>query len=92
MIKKEKKSEPSNEILSALSSFHLEANRHGGGMSLVLSGVIGVSDFTDEVITLLSHRGRVCVKGSKLFISLYENHCIEIEGRINEITFNYGKN
>ena len=75
-----------------LSSFHLEADRSGGGMSLLLSGIIGVSDFSDESISLISHSGRIIVYGSKLFISLYENSYIEIEGKVNGITFNYGKN
>lgn len=92
MTKKSKSQKEKIEIFSALASFHLEANRRGGGMSLVLSGIIGVCDFSDEYITLLSHGGRITVLGSKLFISLYENNNIEIEGRVREITFGYGKN
>lgn len=92
MTKRKKQTKQMPEMLSALSSFHLEANRNGGGMSLVLSGIIGVSDFSDELITLLSHGGRILVYGSKLFISLYENNSVEIEGKVSGITFNYGKN
>ena len=92
MTKKTRQSTAFKELASALSSFHLEANRHGSGMTLVLSGIIGVSDFADEKITLLSHGGRICVLGSKLFICLYENNSIEIEGCVREIVFSYGKN
>ena len=77
---------------SALSSFHLEANRSPHGMSIILSGIIGVSDFSDSEIILLSHGGRICVKGKRLFISVYENYTVEIVGRVEEIVFYYGKN
>ena len=92
MTKKSKQDITKQGIPPMLSSFHLEANRSGGGMSLILSGIVGVSDFSDELITLLSHGGRICVSGSKLFICLYENNSIEIEGRVKDITFIYGKN
>lgn len=92
MTKNTKQSLPITDMVAALSSFRLEANRCGGGMSIMLSGIIGVNDFSDESITLLSHGGRICVSGNKLFISLYENNTIEIVGRVKEITFSYGKN
>ena len=81
-----------NGIAASLSSFHMEADRSSGGMTLVLSGIIGISDFSDSYIHLLSHSARINVKGSSLFIRVYENSRIEIVGRIEGIVFNYGKN
>ncbi|MBQ8302924.1 MAG: YabP/YqfC family sporulation protein [Clostridia bacterium] len=77
-------------IPSGLSSFHLEANRSVKGMAIVLSGIIGVSDFSDQEVVLLSHSGRVFVKGKKLFINVFENNTVEIVGRVEGIIFSYG--
>ena len=78
-------------IASSLSSFHMEADRYGGGMALVLSGIIGISDFSDSFIHLLSHSCRINVKGSALFIRVYESGRVEIVGHIEGIVFSYGK-
>ena len=77
---------------SGISAFHLEANRSTKGMAIVLNGIIGVSDFSDSSIGLRSHSGRIIVNGQRLFISVYENNCVEIVGRVEEIVFKYGKN
>ena len=75
-----------------LSAFHLEADRSSGGLTLILSGIIGISDFSDSFILLKGHGGRICVQGKKLFINVYENETVEIVGRVEEIIFKYGKN
>lgn len=77
---------------AAFSSFHMEADRTGRGMSLILCGIIGISDFSDSFIYLLSHGGRITVTGRGLFISVYENGTVEIVGRVEGISFKYGKN
>ncbi len=79
-------------IPSGLSSFHLEADRSTKGMSVILSGIIGISDFSDNSIHLLSHGGRIIVNGKKLFICVYENSSVEIVGRVEGVIFKYGKN
>lgn len=75
-----------------LSTFRMEANRSTKGLSILLSGIIGVSEFSDEMITLLSHGGRIIIQGKKLFISVYESGSVEIVGKVMEIVFKYGKN
>ena len=80
------------ERTNGLSSFHLEADRSRSGLSVVLSGIIGISDFSDSFIDLKGHGGRVSVHGKKLFISVYENGSVEIVGRVEEIVFKYGRN
>ncbi len=79
-------------ISAALSSFHLEADRSTRGMSVILSGVIGISDFSDSSIHLLTHGGRIIVNGQKLFICVYENNSVEIVGKVEGVVFKYGKN
>ena len=93
MTHKEKtKSSSYSKISAALSSFHLEADRSTKGMSVILSGVIGISDFSDSSIHLLSHSGRIVVNGQKLFICVYENNSVEIVGKVEGVVFKYGKN
>lgn len=79
-------------VPSGLSSFHLEADRSTKGMSVILSGVIGISDFSDSTIHLLTHGGRIIVSGKKLFICVYENSTVEIVGKVEGVVFKYGKN
>ena len=62
-------------------SFHLEAERCAKGMSMLVSGIIGVSDFSDDNIILLSHGGRVSVSGKRLALNIYENNTAEIVGK-----------
>ena len=80
----------SRKIPSSLSSFHLTADRSVSGMTVTLSGIIGVKDFTDEGIQLSSHGGRIFISGKNLNLEVYENKIIEISGMIGEISF--GKN
>ena len=79
-------------VPSGLSAFHLEADRSREGLSIILSGIIGISDFSDHFIHLKSHGGRISVLGKKLFIKVYENSSVEIVGKVEEIVFKYGKN
>ena len=76
----------------ALSSFHLEAKRLGGGMSLTVFGVIGVSEFTNNEIFLLSHKARVRIFGERLALITLENRIVEVRGKISGVEFSYGKN
>ena len=76
---------------AALSSFHLEASRSRAGMTLMVEGVVGIREFSDELLTLATHSGKISLRGSRLRISIYEGKCVEIQGRIEEISFGYGK-
>lgn len=73
-------------------TFHLEADRSRRGMSVFVSGIIGIGDFSDEEILLRSHGGRVSITGKRLDMVIYENQTVEISGRVEEISFKYGKN
>ena len=77
--------------MSKPPSFNLEASRAGRGISVVLSGVIGISDYSERVILLKSHGGKIRICGERLMLSIYEDNTAEIVGRIEEIGFGYGK-
>ena len=76
---------------SSQNAFHMEADRSARGMSLMLSGIIGITDISNESIVLNSHSCRVFVFGARLSVCIYENNAVEIRGRIEEIRFSYGK-
>ncbi len=79
-----------NQTLS--SSFRLEAERQGNYIKMFVSGIIGISDYTCEEITLVSHSGRVNVKGKNMRISIFESNTVELCGKITGVEFVYGKN
>ena len=72
-------------------SFSMEASRVGSGISIALSGVIGISDYSESEIILKSHGGKIRICGKRLMLSIYEDNTAEIVGRIEEIGFAYGK-
>jgi hypothetical protein len=77
---------------SLFSSFTLEANRARCGMGVFIGGIVGISDFSSESIFLKSHGCKVTVEGKRLSIKIYENNCVEIFGKVENIKFTYGKN
>ena len=85
------KSKTKNDNVTTSQSYHLEADRSRRGMSVFVSGIIGIGDFSEESVLLRSHGGKVLVSGKRLDISVYENRTVEISGRVEEISFKYGK-
>ena len=86
----EKKKEQKSPI-EPFSSFHFEADRCSVGMCMVISGVVGISQLSDEIVSLKSHGGRLDISGKRLKICVFENSTVEIKGRIEEAKFLYGK-
>ena len=85
MIKKKKE----EQCLS--TGFYLSCERIAGGLSLMIGGIIGVSELEDGCTELLTHTGRIKVRGNELSLTSFENKSIEIKGRIEGIFFAYGK-
>ena len=71
--------------------FYLSCERVVGGVSMIVGGIIGVSDFSEERAELLSHTGRITVLGRGLSMTVFENKNIEICGGIEDIKFACGK-
>ena len=85
MIKKKR------EEVTPRGDFYLSCERALGGLSLLVGGIIGVSELDDGRTELLSHSGRVIVSGRGLKLTVFENKSVEINGRIEGINFVYGK-
>ncbi len=85
-----KKTDKSNGLIKP--PFYIEACRTAAGMSMVISGIIGVSDYCEENIELLSHGGRIIIVGKFIKLKLLELNSVEIVGKIIGVNFKYGKN
>ena len=68
-------------------AFHLEADRILSGLSISVSSVISVIDFTKESVLLKLRRGKLRMEGTELSINVYENRIVEICGRVERIEF-----
>ena len=94
MMKNEKNKKPKDmakSITAPLSSFHLEVDPTSRGMSLLISGVLGINDFTEGRIMLLTRFGSLILEGRGLELSIYENGTVGVVGKVEEVRFSYGK-
>ncbi len=74
------------------TGFFLNAERRGRGMRISIGAVIGVSEFSEERILLVSHGGRIEISGARLSLSVFQGRGVEIFGGVREIRFLYAKN
>ena len=85
MIKSKKKEE------KMPIGFYLSCERTVGGVSVIVGGIMSVTDFSEETVSLAGHTGRISVNGKRLSMSVFENKNVEIKGRVEEIKFIYGR-
>ena len=80
-------------ILSSLrsSAFNLEIKKSSRGAVAVVSGVMSISEYSENRIEILSHSGRLNVFGESLTITLLHERVVEIFGKITEVKLGYGK-
>ena len=76
---------------SALSEFNIEVTRKGIGVSVVISGAVGISELDEERVGIVTHKARVIISGSKLSLSVFEGRTVEIVGRVLGVELKYGK-
>ncbi len=76
---------------TAVPYFHIEADRVGKGISVVINGVREILDFSEERIRITLKIGGICLEGRGLTLSLFENGTVEIYGKITLWEFLYGK-
>ena len=62
--------------------FHIEADRVVGGISMLISGVLGVNEFSDTSVLLKLRGMYIRINGSSLCLTVYENKTVEIVGNI----------
>ena len=77
---------------AGLSSFRMEGERCPRGICLRFAGIIGINEFSDNLIEINNHSGRVLISGKRLRVVVFENKQVEINGRVETVEFSYGKN
>lgn len=92
MTRRKKEAVPVSLLTSlGASSLELEVRKSRAGAVMLISGVIGVGELSDREIMVLSHSGRLIIRGERLAISTLERRSLEIYGRVTEVVFGYGK-
>ena len=69
--------------------FCLEATRVGRKIAMSISGIICISDYSEELILLKTQGGKIRLCGEKLTLKVCEGNTAEISGRVREIGFDY---
>lgn len=69
----------------SLYGFKLSAEASVGGVRLELTDCIGIREFCDSRVTLVTKRGRIEILGDKLSVTIYENRTVELFGCITDI-------
>ena len=82
-----KKEKPTSGIISSLSAFSLEADFVSHGLSILVSGVLGILEFSDSSVLLNAGRKLLKIEGQGLAITVYEHNRVEIVGMIERIEF-----
>ena len=79
-------------VSAASSSFHVEIDRIGRGMAMLVNGVVGVAEFSAQSVTLLTAGMKMIINGDAMCITVYENKSVEIVGKIGRIEYLNDKN
>ena len=72
-------------------SFHAELFGNGKNISLLISGVRAINEFSQTSILLSLRKELISVRGSLLEISVLESRNIRITGKIDNLTFLSGR-
>ena len=70
-----------------VSLYHLELDANIGGISAVVSGVIGIIEMSGNLIKLMTRIGSIVISGSRLDILVFEYKTLQISGKIENISF-----
>lgn len=85
MQKREKKEK--RNFVAMPSAFHIEADKTRGGISVSVSGVISIPDFTENSALIRVRGRRIKIRGKALSVAVYENRIAEIIGDVEGIDF-----
>ena len=82
-----------DRIIASLGegALSIEIRKSRIGAVLVISGALGIDEYSDERIVVLSHSGRITLLGEGLNMSTLANRAIEIYGKIEGVGIGYGK-
>ena len=93
MTKLKRRAAEIGELVGAtLSDFNVELTRTAGGVSVFVSGAVGIFELSGSCIGVLTHKARLWIIGSGLTLLVYEGRVLEARGRVEDIRLKYGKN
>ncbi len=67
--------------------FHMEADGGGGILSLLISGTVGIAEFSSEEVKLITKNESIRIVGENIKLTVFERNTVEISGRIFNINF-----
>lgn len=70
-----------------ISSFHLEIDKFNGKISVNVSSVLAVEEFSTGVCILKFNKGGIRILGEGLELTVYQNKNVEISGKIRTVEF-----
>ena len=86
-----KKQENSLQKVTPSPRFHMEIEGTGRSAAMLVYGVRHIEEYTSERIVFLIPGARMRLCGSLLSLSVFENKCVEIRGRLSEVGFSYDR-
>lgn len=89
MPKQKKRLPPSAFALGGGMDIEIKKSRLGA-VALV-TGVLSISELSDEAVAVLSHLGRVFIRGERLTVTALENRTLAIYGKITGVEMTYGR-
>ena len=90
-MQKQQKKIPTEKPTIFKSPFHIELDSTPRGFSISLSGVKGISEYSDSKIKLRLSGFSLLISGEKMFMTVFEERRVEIIGKFKEVEFIYGK-
>lgn len=78
-------------VSAAVSPFHIELDKVARGMSLLVCGVLGISEFSEKFVALTVKGMTVKISGVNLSMTVYESKTVEIVGKIEGLEYEYTK-
>lgn len=88
---KKKRRDDTPTFARATSLFHAEIDPSPRGVHMTVGGVVHVSDFSPNLLSLVTEKGGIEISGSSLRLVVFENHIVGIFGHVEEIKLQYGK-
>lgn len=79
----------SNSIV--VPSYRIEADGRGSKLRIAVIGIIGVKEFSQSRINVITKRESIILLGKELRMSVFENKTVEISGEITDISFSVRK-
>ena len=89
-IKKNKN--PVSALISESSPFHVEIDKSGKGVRLIVSGVKRITELSENCIFLKCQALSLKLSGDDLSLALYEDKSLEISGKVEVIELANTKN